>query len=212
MSKKNENSKKTTWEKLNAESDETANESAIKEEAFSAKKSESSSNKLIHPSHEALEEQLQKTEAQLEEHKSKLAQYKEQDTYRLAEMENIRRRSKLDIENAYKFSLEKIIKELLPVNDYLEAALGSITEAENDPTLKGIQLTLQALQKALKNNGVEVIEPVSGQVFDPEHHQAMLTEESADQAPNTILKMLQKGYMLHGRLIRPAVVVVAKAP
>ncbi len=209
---KNENSKKTAWEKLKVEAGQetTENESAIKEETATAKTT-SSPNKLTHPSYESLEEQLSKTEAQLEAHKSQLIQYKEQDTYRLAEMENIRRRSKLDIENAYKFSLEKIIKDLLPVKDSLEAALlVPTTEAKNDAMLKGVQLTLQTLEKVLKNNGVEAIEPATGETFNPEHHQAMLMEESADQTPNTIVKILQKGYLLNNRLMRPALVVVAK--
>ena len=212
MSKKNESSKKTTWEKLNAQAEHevTANEPEIKEDAFSEKKSEASPNKLPHPSYEELEEQLFNTETQLEEHKSKVAQYKEQDTYRLAEMENIRRRCKLDIENAYKFSLEKIIKELLPVKDSLEAALAPIT-TENTASLKGIQLTLNQLQSVLEKNGVETVEPTTGEPFDAHYHQAMLAEENVEQDPNTILKVLQKGYLLNKRLMRPALVVVAKA-
>lgn len=211
MRKKNENSKKTTWEKLNAEADQAAtvnepvNESMIKEEK------PESSPKLTHPSYETLEKQLLQTETELEEHKSKLAQFKEQATYQLAEMENIRRRSKLDIENAYKFSLEKIIKELLPVKDSLEAALAPIASENDASSLKGIQLTLNQLKSVLEKNGVEAIEPLSGESFDAHYHQAMLTEESADQAPNTILKVLQKGYLLHKRLLRPALVIVAKA-
>ena len=205
---KNESSKKN-WEKLKVEAaqETTANESATKEETATL-----SPDKLTHPSYASLEEQLAKTEAQLEEHKSQLLQYKEKDSYRLAEMENMRRRSKLDIENAYKFSLEKIIKDLLPVKDNLEAALlVPTTEAKNDSMLKGVQLTLQALEKVLNNNGVTAIEPACGEAFNPEHHQAMLTEESAEQAPHTILRVLQKGYLLNNRLLRPALVVVAKA-
>ena len=212
---KNESSKTKTWEKLTSQADKEAavNESAVNEETSSAKKPASSSpNKLTHPAYEALEEQLLKTETQLEEHKSKLIQLKEQEAYRLAEMENIRRRCKLDIENAYKFSLEKFVKDLLPVKDSLEAALlVTGAEAENDSILKGVKLTLQALQKVLERNGIKTIDPSSGETFDAHYHQAMLTEENEQQAPNTILKVLQKGYLLNERLMRPAMVVVAKA-
>lgn len=207
----NERSKKTTWEKLHAKSDRqmTGSEPLSQTEA-SAQKPEPPSQ-LTHASYQALEEQLNKMEEQLEEHKRKLIQYKEQDIYRLAEMENIQRRSKLDVENAYKFSLEKIIRELLPVKDSLEAALAPTTQTENTSILKGIQLTLQALQKVLEKNGVKTIEPTLGAAFDAHYHQAMLTEESTEHAPNSILKVLQKGYSLHTRLVRPALVVVSKA-
>jgi molecular chaperone GrpE len=213
---KNENSKKTTWEKLNAAAQlkETKN-NAIEEEVENKQEVPKSETKtpaqLSHPSYEALEKQLNKTEALLEEHKNKLLQYQEQDAYRLAEIENIRRRSKQEVDNTYKFALEKMIKELLPVKDSLEAALAIIAETKNSSILTGTQLTLKALQKVLEQNGVTTLDPNSGEAFNPYYHQAMLTEESPDQAPNTILKVLQKGYLLHGRLLRPALVVVVKA-
>jgi molecular chaperone GrpE len=207
---KNETSKKTTWEKIKAEADaKTAEKESVNQEA-PTQKSESTAQ-LPHTSYQALEEQLSKTEAQLEEHKSKLIQYKEQEAYRLAEMENIRRRSKLDIENAYKFSLEKLIKELLPIKDSLEAALAPNINTANDPKLTGVQLTLHALQKALEKNGIKAIEPKAGDSFDAHYHQAMLTEASAEYPPHAILKVLQKGYLLYDRLLRPALVVVSKA-
>jgi molecular chaperone GrpE len=211
---KNERSKTKNWEKLNSqvEQETTVDASAVKEEASTAKKTKSPANELTYPSYAALEEQLLKTETQLEENKNKLVQYKEQDTYRLAEMENIRRRCKLDIENAYKFSLEKFIKDLLPVKDSLEAALFiTRVDTENDPILRGVKLTLQELQKILDKNGVKAIDPASGETFDAHYHQAMLAEENNQQSPNTILKVLQKGYLLNERLMRPAMVVVAKA-
>ena len=203
---KNESSKKTTWEKLNTEAaqETTEQESTTKEES-NTQKTDSSAQKLTHPSYEALEEQLAKTEAQLEQHKSTLI-------YQRAEMENIKRRSQQDIEKAHKFSLEKFIRDLLPVKDNLERALELTQGTDNDPTLKGIELTLQAFQKVLENNGVKTIAPAAGDAFDPNYHQAMSMQETSAQKPDTILLSPQKGYLLQGRLIRPAAVIVAKAP
>lgn len=210
---KNQNSKKTTWEKLNTQANQEtmANESAVKESTPPEDKSKVPSNQLT-PSYETLEAQLQETKLELAEDKKQLLHYKEQVTYRLAETENVRRRCKLDIENDRKFFLQEFMQALLPVKDNLEAALlTQVVEAENDPTLEGVQLTLQELQKVLEKNGLKTIDPALGENFDAHYHQAMLTEENDQQMPNTILKVLQKGYLLHERLLRPARVVVAKA-
>lgn len=208
MSKK-DTSKKTTWEKLNSAANQEPSKSATTEETPKAEKPVST-DKLTAPSDETLEAQLIETETQLNNHKSQLLKYKDQEKYHLAEIENIRRRTKLDIENAYKFSLEKFIKELLPVKDSLEAALDIPLASDSNPALTGIQLTLKQLQNILEKNGVKSIEP-SGKHFDPHFHEAMLAEESDKLAPNTIIKVLQKGYLLHERLMRPALVVVTKA-
>ena len=202
MSKK-DTSKKTTWEKLNTAANQEPSKSAIAEKP-------ADTDKLTHLSYEALETQLLETEAQFNLQKEQLLKYKEQEKYHLAEIENIRRRTKLDIENAYKFSLEKFIKELLPVKDSLEAALDTPLASDSNPALTGIQLTLKQLQSILEKNWVKSIEP-SGKHFDPHFHEAMLAAESDELAPNTIIKVLQKGYLLHERLMRPALVVVTKA-
>lgn len=207
MSKK-DTSKKTTWEKLNTAANQEPSKSTTAGETPSAEKS-APTHKLIHPTYEALETQLLEMETQLNLQKDELLKYKEQEKYHLAEIENIRRRTKLDIENAYKFSLEKFIKELLPVKDSLEAALDTSVVTDSNPALTGIQLTLKQLQNILEKNGVKSIEP-SGKRFDPHFHEAMLAEENDELAPNTIIKVLQKGYLLHERLMRPALVVVSK--
>lgn len=203
---KNKSAKKTTWEKLNSEADQETTEQELKnKEDAATQKTESSTQKLTSLSYEALEEQLAKTEAQLEQHKSSLI-------YQRAEMENIKRRSQQDVEKAYKFSLEKFIQDLLPVKDNLERALDLTQGTNQDHTLKGIQLTLQEFQKVLENNGVKTITPAVGEAFDPHYHQAMSMQETSEQKPNTIILCPQKGYLLQGRLIRPAAVIVAKAP
>lgn len=206
-------SKKSTWEKLNstAKEDTSTSSNEAKVSAAEAEKEKPVQGKqLNHPSYEALEAQLLATENQLNGVKNQLAQLEEQKIYQLAEMDNIQRRTKRDIENAYKFSLEKFIKELLPIKDSLETALAHAKPEEQDTALSGIQLTLKQLQHLFEKNGVKSIEP-AGQPFDSHFHEAMLTEENDELAPNTIIRVLQKGYLLHERLMRPALVVVAKA-
>lgn len=206
-------SKKTTWEKLsNAVNKDSSH--PTKEEKDSSKGKEKLAPEqeklLTHPSYKALESQLVETENQLSDYKDQLTQLEKQKMYQLAEMDNIQRRAKRDIESAYKFSLEKFIKELLPVKDSLETALEHVKTKDQGAALSGLQLTLKQLQNLLEKNGIQSIEP-TGQPFDSHFHEAMLAEENNEVAPNTILKVLQKGYLLHGRLIRPALVVVAKA-
>lgn len=203
-------SKKSTWEKLNIAAKQEKPKSTNEEKISSAEKKEPEQEKQLPlPSYEELETELLARERQLDDLKGQLAKLKEQTIYQLAEMDNIQRRTKRDIENAYKFSLEKFIKELLPVKDSLETALAHAKSEEQDAALSGIQLTLKQLQSLLEKNGVKSIEP-AGQPFDSHFHEAMLAEES-NEAPNTIIRVLQKGYLLHERLMRPALVVVAKA-
>lgn len=134
-----------------------------------------------------------------------------------AETENVRRRAKQDTENAHKFALEKFALELLPVKDGLEmglAAVDSDKEATSEDTVahlkEGTELTLKMLVSAMEKFGIESLDP-TGDTFDPELHQAMSMQESADHKPNTVMAVMQKGYQLNERLIRPAMVVVSKA-
>ncbi len=129
-----------------------------------------------------------------------------------AELENLRKRSQRELENAHKYALEKFVQELLPVKDSLEMGLAAVNEGDGESAAKlreGMELTLKMLQAALEKFGVKEIDPV-GQPFDPERHQAMSTVESDDAEPNTVVTVMQKGYLLNDRLIRPAMVVVAK--
>lgn len=205
-----ETSKKSTWEKLNIAAKKDSSKPTNEKTTPSAENEKPKQEQLDRPSYEALETQLVETENQLNEVKSQFAKLEEQKIYQLAEMDNIQRRSKRDIENAYKFSLEKFIKELLPIKDSLETALDHAKTKEQEAVLSGIQLTLKQLQSLLERNGVKSIEP-TGKPFDSHFHEAMLIEENAELAPNTIIKVLQKGYLFHERLMRPALVVVSKA-
>jgi molecular chaperone GrpE len=127
----------------------------------------------------------------------------------LADAENARKRAQADIAQARKYAAERIVEDLLPVMDSLEAALAS---PDSGPvTLRaGVELTLRQLQNAFERAGVAAVDPQAGQRFDPHRHQAMAAVES-DQEPNTVLAVLQKGYTLHERVVRPALVSVAKA-
>ena len=129
-----------------------------------------------------------------------------------AEIENIRRRAEMDVEKAHKFALDKFANELLPVIDSLERAL-EVANKE-DPQLasmiEGIELTLKGLLGAVRKFGVEVVGE-TGVPFNPEVHQAMSMMESEEFEPNHVMLVMQRGYTLNGRLLRPAMVAVSKA-
>jgi molecular chaperone GrpE len=130
-----------------------------------------------------------------------------------ADLQNVRRRAEQDVEKAHKFALERFAGDLLPIVDSLERGL-ELSDANDEsirPMREGIELTLKMFHDTLKRYQLEPIEP-HGQPFNAEHHQAMAMQESADVEPNSVLKVFQKGYQLNGRLLRPAMVVVSKAP
>jgi molecular chaperone GrpE len=149
----------------------------------------------------------------LEDARNKVDEHWNQLLRTQAELENLRRRAERDVENAHKFGLERFAQELLPVKDSLELGLSAST-SEDEAVVKlreGMELTLKMLSGAMEKFGIAEVNPV-GAPFDPQQHQAMTMQESAEQPPNTVLAVMQKGYLLHDRLIRPAMVVVAKAP
>lgn len=130
-----------------------------------------------------------------------------------AEMENLRRRSAQDVEKAHKFALEKFAGELLPVIDSLERAL-ELADRDNEtlkPMMEGVELTLRAMLTTVGKFGVEQVNPM-GDAFDPNRHQAISMVENGNVAPNSVMAVMQKGYELNGRVIRPAMVMVARAP
>ena len=127
-----------------------------------------------------------------------------------AELENVKRRSEKDLESAHKFALEKFSMELLAVKDSLELGLNS-EDADVNKLREGTELTLKMLTQAMEKFNIHMIDPV-GEVFDPNIHQAMTMQETSDYEPNTVISVMQKGYLLNDRLLRPAMVIVAKAP
>ena len=130
-----------------------------------------------------------------------------------AEAQNIRRRAEQDIEKAHKFALEKFATDLLAVLDSLERGLevSDPTDEKIRPMREGMELTYKLFLDTMKRFQVERVDP-QGEPFNPEQHQAMAMEESIHAEPNSVLKVFQCGYMMNGRLLRPAMVVVSKAP
>ncbi len=127
-----------------------------------------------------------------------------------AEAQNIKRRAEQDVEKARKFALERFAGELLSVVDNLERALESASgEDGSSAVAEGVELTLKGFLDVLKKYHVEPVNP-EGEPFDPQLHQAMTMVENPDVEPNTVLTVMQKGYTLNGRLIRPAMVMVSK--
>lgn len=129
-----------------------------------------------------------------------------------AEMENLRKRSAADVDKARKFALDKFATEIVAVRDSLEMGIDAASKEGADVASirEGTDLTLKMLASAMEKFAVEQIDP-TGQPFNPELHQAMSMQESAEHAPNTVMMVMQKGYTLNGRLIRPAMVMVCKA-
>ncbi|MGD9951896.1 MAG: nucleotide exchange factor GrpE [Burkholderiales bacterium] len=149
------------------------------------------------------------TEEQLAEARARIEEQREAWLRALADAENARKRAQLEIAQARKYGTERLVEELLPALDSLEAALEAKDQAL-DSLREGVTLTLKQLRAALEKTGVAEIGPEPGHRFDPHRHQAMAAAES-DQEPNTVLMRLQKGYALHDRVVRPALVTVAKA-
>jgi molecular chaperone GrpE len=145
----------------------------------------------------------------LAEAQAKIEEQRETWLRALAEAENARKRAQTEIAAAHKYGIERLAESLLPVLDSLEAALGA--ESADAASLKsGVELTLKQLRGALERARVAEISPAAGERFDPHRHQAIAAVE-ADAEPNSIVAVIQKGYSLHERVIRPALVTVAKA-
>ncbi|MEM0912102.1 MAG: nucleotide exchange factor GrpE [Pseudomonadota bacterium] len=157
--------------------------------------------------------QIKALEDELAAANAKIEGQKDQVVRALAESENVRKRAEQDVDKARKFALESFAGELLTVVDNLERATlaADATNEAVKPLLEGIELTQKSFLSTINKFGMEEIDP-QGQPFNPEHHQAMSMQESADVAPNTVIAVMQKGYTLNGRLLRPAMVMVSRAP
>ena len=125
-----------------------------------------------------------------------------------AELENVRKRSARDIENAHRFALERFSKELLAVRDSLEMGLAAVDNASVESLLEGSAATLKILGGTMQQFGIEELDP-AGEPFDPEYHEAISMQPSDDVEPGSVVVVVQKGYSLSGRLLRPAMVIVA---
>ncbi len=128
-----------------------------------------------------------------------------------AELENFRKRAARDVENARRYGLERLAEALLPVKDSLEAGLASAEQADPEALLDGKKATLRLLDAAFEQVGIEELDP-EGEPFDPAKHEAMTMAPSDTAEPDTVLTVIQKGYAIHDRLLRPARVIVSQEP
>ena len=164
---------------------------------------------LLEPEVETLEEVTANDE--LAKALEEVAQYKEAALRAHADAQNVRRRAEQDVEKAHKFGLEKFAKSVVNVADNLERALASAPDTgEEDPVREGVELTLKDLLETLARFEVKVVDP-HGEPFNPELHQAMTMVPNPELEPNTVMDVVQKGYTINGRLLRPAMVVVSSA-
>lgn len=152
-------------------------------------------------SEHAVNQQLEEAQQQVAEHQDKMLRMQ-------AEMENLRKRTERDVSNAHKYAVEKFANELLQVKDSLELGLNA-DDIDVDKLKEGTELTLKMLSNAFEKFAIEEVNPID-EAFDPNLHEAMTMQESAEHEPNIVLTVVQKGYTLHGRLIRPAMVIVSK--
>lgn len=155
--------------------------------------------------------ELERLQQALAESEERARSHWDQYLRAVADLENVRKRAARDVEAANRHGLEKFAQELLPVRDSLELAVQSAGRADARSLAEGQEATLKLLNRALEKLGVTVIDPL-GEPFDPARHEAMMMQESATAEPNSVLKVVQPGYELNGRLLRPARVIVARAP
>jgi molecular chaperone GrpE len=158
------------------------------------------------------EEQDSSPEAKLRRAEDMAAEFRDQFLRTAAELENVRRRAVRDLENAHRFGVERFAREMLAVLDSLEMGRQAAQEAgETGAVAEGMDATLRLLLTVLEKFGVTPIE-AEGAVFDPGFHEAIMTQPTTQAAPDTVLSVIQTGYRLHDRLLRPARVIVARAP
>jgi len=157
----------------------------------------------IEKSEDRLLEQLAEAEKKAQEHWELLLRTR-------AEMENLRKRTEKDLENAHKYGIEKFVNEMLPVKDSMEMGIAA-QDATAESLHEGMKLTMNMFNTTFEKLGVVEIDPLN-EPFDPELHQAMTMQASDEVEPNTVIAVMQKGYTLNGRLVRPAMVMVSKKP
>ena len=160
------------------------------------------------PMHDAPEASDAAATDELEALRAELEQLKAQSLVERADLENQRKRVAREIETARKFANERLLADLLPVFDSLDAGLAA-AGADAGALRDGLELTYRQLLKVAGDNGLSVVDP-TGAAFNPEHHQAISQVDAGDAAPGSVVQVFQKGYLLNGRLLRPAMVVVAR--
>ena len=155
---------------------------------------------------------LERLTAELAAARAQLTEARDAQLRAYAEMENVRKRAQRDVEAAHRFAIERFALDLIEVRDTLELGIGSAgSTADAARFVEGMQATLRMVDKAFEKAGIAVIDPV-GQPFNPELHEAMTTQPSAEHPPGQVVAAIQKGFTLNGRLLRAARVIVARAP
>jgi molecular chaperone GrpE len=129
----------------------------------------------------------------------------------VADLENVRKRAQKDVEAAHRYGIDKLASELLPVRDSLELAVENADKADAQQLTAGSQATLKLLARAFEKLNITELNPL-GEPFDPAKHEAMLAQPSTTAEPDSVLQVVQRGYELNGRLLRPARVIIAKSP
>lgn len=200
MSKKDSESA-NKWQQIDEDAVSNETEQVLDDVQDDAEQAES----LDFPSHQQLEDQLTAAE-------QKAAEFKEKMILAHAELDNVRKRSERDVQNAHKFGVEKLLGDMLPVIDSLTRALEGPepTDAQAQAMHQGIELTLDLFEKTLTKYGVEVISPEAGEAFNPEQQEAMSMQPGTGLEPNSVVQVLQKGYLLNGRVLRAAMVIVSQ--
>jgi molecular chaperone GrpE len=186
-----------TVEDVNLDQAESAEQEMLEDEHKDEEKLESPDKNA-----DSLEAQLEQAQAKATENWDHFLRAK-------AEMDNLRRRNTKDVENAHKYGIEKFVTELLPVMDSMAMGV-EVEEATAESLREGMVLTMDMLKNMMEKLGIEEIDPMN-EKFDAEKHQAMTMQPNPDVEPNTVIAVMQKGYSLNDRLIRPAMVMVSKA-
>lgn len=154
---------------------------------------------------QTLHMELQQARLELDKHRDEMLRAR-------AELDNFRKRTQRDVEAAHKFGIERLVEAFLPVKDSMDLGFEAANNTSDVASLReGIGLTLKMFDSALEKVGVKAVNPL-GEKFNPEQHQAVMLEPSTEHAPGTVLRVLQQGYLLNERLLRPAMVIVAKSP
>jgi molecular chaperone GrpE len=164
------------------------------------------------PSDDTQVPEVDRLAAQLAAAQAQLAEAKDAQLRAYAEMENVRKRTQRDVEAAHRFAVERFALDLIEVRDALELGIASASaSAEGAGFVEGMQATLRMLDKAFEKAGIAIVDPL-GQPFDPQMHEAMTTQPTAEHPPGQVVAAIQKGFTLNGRLLRAARVIVARAP
>ncbi|MGF1770466.1 nucleotide exchange factor GrpE [Enterovibrio makurazakiensis] len=187
-------------------------ENKIQDEELQNNSVEAQDENALDAETDAMISRITELEAALEASEEKVKEQQDSVLRARADIENMRRRTEQEIDKARKFALERFANELLPVIDNMERAVEMADKQDEaiKPMLEGVELTLQTMKSSVEKFGLKELNP-HGEPFNPEFHQAMSIQESAEHAPNTVMLVMQKGYELNGRVVRPAMVMVSKA-